>query len=77
MDLLNRGDFVKVGFAMIGGKIRFVPKLVVRNGNLFVLITDAKRLAMRDASGVAKENAIGPNAQIVIDAFVMTDLLSV
>ena len=68
MDLLNRGDFVKVVFATIGGKIRFVPKLVVWNGNLFVLITDAKRLAMRDARGIAKENA---------NLSALTDLLSV
>eukprot|EP00942_MAST-04A_sp_MAST-4A-sp1_P001463 g1463.t1 len=38
--------------------------MVLRHGNSFVLMGDAKRLAMRNACGVAEENAIGPNAQI-------------
>jgi hypothetical protein len=61
MNLLNRGDFVKIVFAITKDH---VIHMVVWNGNSFVLMGDAKRLAMRDASRVAKETAIGPNAQI-------------
>ena len=52
---------MKVGFA-IGNY--HVIQMVLRHGNSFVLMGDAKRLAMRNACGVAEENAIGPNAQI-------------
>ena len=53
---------MKVGFAI--GNYHVLLHMVVRHGNSFVLMGDAKRLAMRNACRVADENAIGPNAQI-------------